>query len=117
MNSIFKNITKNEIGISDVTPVEVFEKLRQIQIIDVRRPDEWTGDLGHIEGAQLMTLDQIPQMISNLQKDQTYVFVCKSGWRSAHAVQFANSQGFSDVYNMQGGMLLWNELGLQIADT
>jgi rhodanese-related sulfurtransferase len=98
----------------DVDPKEVLEKKAQILLIDVRRPDEFTGELGHIPKAQLLTLDQLPSKIEELPKDKTIVFVCRSGARSAQAASFAIECGFDSVYNMKGGMLLWNERGFQI---
>lgn len=115
MKPTFKTAIKNEAGIVDVDPSEVFEKRGSFKIIDVRRPDEFTGELGHIEGAQLLTLDTLDQTLPKLSKDETYVFVCRSGGRSTRAGQYAESLGFKSVYNMRGGMLLWNELGLAIA--
>lgn len=111
----FKNKISNETyaGVTDVTPQEVLEKKDNLCLIDVRRPDEWEGELGHVAGSELLTLDFLPQKISELPKDQTIVFICRSGNRSGQAAQFAQENGLGDVYNMQGGMLLWNELNLE----
>ena len=98
----------------DVDPKEVLEKKAQITLIDVRRPEEFTGELGHIPGAQLLTLDQLPQRIEELPRNKTIVFICRSGGRSAQATSFALESGFETVFNMKGGMLLWNERGFQI---
>ncbi len=102
-------------GVKDVEPKELFAKRSEVVIIDVRRPDEFTGELGHVAGSELMVLDTLPQRLGELPKDKTVVFVCRSGNRSAQAAGFALEHGFSDVYNMRGGMLLWNELGLEVA--
>lgn len=98
----------------DVDPQEVLKLKNQLTLIDVRRPDEFTGELGHIPGSTLLTLDQLPQKIETLAKDKPIVFVCRSGARSAQAAAFAKDNGFNDVFNMKGGMLLWNEYGLAI---
>ncbi len=98
----------------DVDPKEVLSSQGKVQLIDVRRPDEYTGELGHVPGASLMTLDQLPGKIESLSKDKPIVFICRSGARSAQASAFALDNGFNQVYNMKGGMLLWNEYGLQI---
>ncbi len=101
-------------GVEDIDPKELFEKRAQVKIIDVRRPDEYTGELGHVPGAELMVLDNLPQEISTLPKDQTVVFVCRSGGRSGRATAFAKENGYTQVYNMKGGMLLWNQLNLAV---
>lgn len=101
-------------GVEDIDPKELWENRTQVKIVDVRRPDEYTGELGHIEGAELIVLDTLPERIGELDKNQTIVFVCKSGGRSGRATAFARSQGFDKVFNMKGGMLLWNQMDLAV---
>lgn len=100
-------------GVEDVHPEEVLSKKNEVLLVDVRRPDEYTGELGHIPGSQLVVLDILPQEIDNLPKDKTIVFVCRSGARSARASAFAKENGFDSVFNMKGGMIFWNELGYE----
>lgn len=102
--------------IQDIDPAELRSKKTQVRIIDVRRPDEWTGELGHIAEASLITLDTLPQRIGELDKNDTIVFVCKSGGRSAQATAFAKQNGFNSVYNMAGGMLAWNENNFEVSE-
>ena len=98
--------------VEDVTPGEVNAKMDNLTLIDVRSSEEYTGELGHIPGSQLITLDTIMDHIDNIPKDKTVVFICRSGRRSASASAIAKDNGFESVYNMKGGMLLWNEMGL-----
>ena len=100
--------------VTDITASELAEKATTVHLIDVRRPDEYTGELGHIAGTQLIVLDTMPEHLESLPKDEPIVFVCRSGARSAQATAFALQNGFDQVFNMQGGMLKWNELGLPI---
>ena len=100
-------------GVIDLDPKEVLSTQGKATLIDVRRPDEYTGELGHIAGTTLLTLDQLPMKIGSIPKDKPVIFVCRSGGRSAQATVFAMENGFTDVYNMRGGMLLWNEYGLK----
>ncbi len=97
----------------DIDPTEFNRKKDLVKIIDVRRPDEFTGELGHIPGAQHLVLDQLPQRLEEVPKDQTVVFVCRSGGRSGQAAAIALQNGITDVYNLTGGMLMWNQLGLE----
>ena len=98
--------------VTDVAAEELSQKLTAVHLIDVRRPDEYTGELGHIAGTKLIVLDTLPEHLDSLPKDEPIVFVCRSGARSGQATAFALQNGFSQVFNMQGGMLKWNELGL-----
>ena len=97
----------------DLDPKEVQKLAAQLTLIDVRRPDEYTGELGHAPGAALLTLDQLPENIGTIPKGKPIIFICRSGGRSAQASAYALEQGFTEVYNMKGGMLLWNEYGLK----
>lgn len=103
-------------GVEDITATELQAKKTQVAIIDVRRPDEWVGEYGHIPEAKLMTLDTLPDRIDELPKDQTIVFICRSGGRSAQAAAFAQSNGLKNVFNMKGGMITWTELKFEAAD-
>ncbi|HVJ64150.1 MAG TPA: rhodanese-like domain-containing protein [Bdellovibrionota bacterium] len=112
----FKNTTVNGEGVLDVSVKDVFEGRADVKLIDVRRPDEWVGELGHIEGSTLMTLEtDFAQGIRGEDHEQTIVFVCRSGARSSRAAAFARALGFVDVYNMQGGMIAWNDQRLPIS--
>ncbi len=101
-------------NVSDIDPKELWERMQDVTIIDVRRPDEYEGELGHIPGAQLMVLDTLPTRVKDIPCDKTVVFVCRSGGRSGRATAFAKEQGYQNVFNMKGGMLLWNEMKLEV---
>jgi rhodanese-related sulfurtransferase len=113
MTQIRSTNSPNAPGVKDVEPKDLWEARSQVAIVDVRRPDEWEGELGHIPGATLIVLDTLPQQVDAIPKDKPVVVVCRSGGRSTNATSFLLGQGFTNVYNMRGGMLLWNELGLQ----
>lgn len=98
----------------DVSPQEVLEKKKDLVIFDVRQQDEFVGELGHIPGARLLVLDTLPAKLAEVPKDKTVVFVCRSGGRSGKATAYALGQGYKTVYNMKGGMLLWNDLQLPV---
>ncbi len=99
-------------GVVDIDPKELIQKKDQVFLVDVRQPDEFTGELGHIPGAKLIVLDTLEDHIQELPRDKAIVFVCRSGGRSARASSWAIAAGFKEVYNLKGGMLLWNELHL-----
>lgn len=99
--------------VKDISPDELSAKKENVTLVDVRGADEFVGELGHIPGAQLMTLDTLMDHIDSIPKDKTVVFICRSGRRSANASAIAQDNGFESVYNMKGGMMLWNEMGLE----
>jgi rhodanese-related sulfurtransferase len=101
-------------GVIDISPEELRKKIKEVIAIDVRRHDEWVGELGHINGARLITLDVLNEGMAEFPKDATIVFICRSGGRSARASAIAQARGFKSVYNLKGGMILWNELKYEV---
>jgi sulfur dioxygenase len=94
-----------------VTPEVLYSKLGHVKIIDVRGLDEFNNELGHIPNAELATLGpQLDKRLDSEDKHKEVVFVCRSGKRSAEATKLAIHKGFEKVYNLQGGMLKWNDL-------
>ena len=77
----------------------------RIAIIDVREPFEY--DIARIDGATLLPIDQLPDRFSELPRDKHLVLMCKSGVRSASALTFLQQQGFTDVFNLDGGIIAW----------
>lgn len=100
-------------GVLDIDPRELARKKDQVVLIDVRQPEEYQGDLGHIPGSKLIALDTLPDQLHEIPRDKAVVFVCRSGGRSARATAFAIENGLKNVYNLKGGMILWNEFHLQ----
>lgn len=100
--------------VRDIKAEELAEKINFVHIVDVRQPDEYSGELGHIAGARLLVLDGLADRIDELPKDEPIVFVCRSGGRSGRATAHALENGFQYVFNLEGGMLRWNELGLPV---
>ncbi len=97
-------------GIPQITVGEVKGKLDRgegFRIIDVREPHEW--DICRIEGAELIPLGKLPSQLSRLNTAEEIVVHCRSGMRSAEAVQFMLDAGFGRVYNMVGGILAWSD--------
>ncbi|MGJ3220993.1 rhodanese-like domain-containing protein [Geobacillus thermoleovorans] len=90
-----------------ITPKEVEERLRageSLHIIDVREPEEVAA--GKIPGAVNIPLGLIEFRMHELDKNEEYILVCRSGGRSGRAAEVLDSYGYQ-VINMTGGMLAW----------
>lgn len=74
-------------------------------IIDVRESYEY--ERGHIPGAKLIPLGQIPKRINEIDKNKNIVVVCASGGRSSKAAGYLGNEGYK-VSNMMGGMMAWS---------
>ncbi len=104
------NEIKNVSGVPTLNILST-EDLNQFDlIIDVRRPEEYTGELAHIKGSKLVTLgEELTKYLDTISKEKKILFVCRSGMRSGTATKEALEKGFTSPVNMAGGMILWNE--------
>ena len=98
-------------GIWEIDPHGLEEHAPQVQILDVREPEEFTGPLGHIRGAVLIPLGTLAERVGELGHDRPIVAVCRAGSRSAQATVILREAGFADVANLHGGMLRWRAEG------
>lgn len=97
---------------NDITAAELKQRLANNEtpiLIDVREP--WEHEEQSIAGSKLIPLASLPEHISELEayKDQEILIHCRSGKRSATAQAILQQQGFSNVRNVLGGMLAYNE--------
>jgi adenylyltransferase/sulfurtransferase len=73
-------------------------------VLDVREPHEY--QICNI-GGHLIPLNDLPNRLSELDKNSEIVAHCKMGGRSAKAVDFLRQSGFKNVRNLTGGILAW----------
>jgi glyoxylase-like metal-dependent hydrolase (beta-lactamase superfamily II)/rhodanese-related sulfurtransferase len=85
-------------------------------ILDVREPEEYTGELGHIQGSILIPLKDLTSRAEELEKykDRHVIAVCRAGVRSTTAAAILTGLGFEQVSNLKGGMLDWNNHNLPV---
>src|SRR5213080_3206514 len=77
------------------------------QLIDVRETFEY--EIARIDGAKLIPLGEIADRADELPREQLIVVHCHSGQRSAQAVRLLRQRGFSNIYNLEGGIDAWSE--------
>lgn len=75
------------------------------RIIDVRQPEEFNGELSHLDGAELVPLGTLQSAASDWDREAPVLMVCRSGGRSGQACQALLRMGFSNVMNLRGGMM------------
>jgi hydroxyacylglutathione hydrolase len=86
----------------------------KLRLVDVREPAEFTSELGHIDGAELIPMNTVPAQLAQLKSDtREIIAICKSGMRSANVAEFLAKNGLQ-VRNLQGGMMAWKSAGLPI---
>jgi adenylyltransferase/sulfurtransferase len=94
----------------DIEPAEVKQKIDRgdsFVLIDVREPHEY--QICNIPYAKLIPLGELPKRVNELNTADEIVAHCKSGMRSAKAVDFLKQAGFKRVRNMKGGILAWSD--------
>jgi rhodanese-related sulfurtransferase len=101
-------------GIWELQPEWLEEHRREVQVVDVREPEEFSGSLGHIEGARLLPLGALAASATELDAATPIVTVCRSGARSAQATVLLRRAGFDQVANLAGGMLRWRAQRLPV---
>jgi rhodanese-related sulfurtransferase len=105
-------------GAIDLGVSEFSTKVAEAGVItlDVRTPIEF-GE-GHIEGARLIDFQSgnFENEIAALDKNATYAVYCRSGNRSGQAVKVMQDAGFTNVFNMNGGVIDWANAGLPLVN-
>ena len=83
-------------------------------ILDVRTPAEVTQ--GYISGATNVDINSndFTAKINQLDKSKPVLVYCRSGRRSAAAMRYMRDNGFSEVYNLNGGIIAWSQAGLPV---
>jgi hydroxyacylglutathione hydrolase len=93
-----------------MTASELKDKLGKVTLVDVREPHEWTED-GYIGGAKLIHFADLPEKTASLPKDKPIAVTCSVGNRTSTALSILERAGFTDTYNVLGGMTAWTNLG------
>ncbi|HZS18518.1 MAG TPA: molybdopterin-synthase adenylyltransferase MoeB [Candidatus Udaeobacter sp.] len=100
----------DEAGIREISPQELKSKMdsgESFELIDVREPFEY--EIAHIDRAKLIPLGEIADRVDELKREQPIVIHCHSGMRSAQAVRLLQQHGFTNVYNLEGGIDAWSD--------
>ncbi len=86
---------------------EMFDKKEEIKLIDVR--EEWEHHLTNLENSDLIPLGLFHQRFAELSPNQKVVIYCHHGIRSYQACLYLEKVGFSEVYNLDGGIDAWSK--------
>jgi len=98
-----------------ILPVADFEKqvaaTKEKVVLDVRTPDEYNR--GHLPDAKLMNVNDgnFKQQLSTLQKDKPVYVYCAAGVRSNKAAKIMRQEGFTQVFELKGGLQAWQAAG------
>lgn len=103
-------------GIREVNSAEALQLInhKSAIVLDVREPKEY--DSGHVLNSKLIPLGKLKERMGELEKykEQPIVVVCRSGNRSGTACFLLGRQGFTQAYNLAGGILAWQKNNLPL---
>jgi len=96
----------------DVATVNALLNNDEVLLIDVR--EQWEYDEGHLPGITLIPMGEVPVRLDEIPTDKEVIFTCRSGNRSGQVTDFMRQQGFTNVHNMEGGIVAWQAAGYQV---
>ncbi len=89
---------------------------KDLLVLDVRPAEAFSGELGHIDGAVNIPLEDLQRRMEELGDylERPVAIVCRTDRMSAKAALLLTEEGFADVHVVRGGMTKWNEAGLPV---
>ncbi len=96
-------------AVPEITPKQLKQRLDRgddLYILDVREPHEY--QICNLQG-HLIPLGELPKRVGELDSSREIVAHCRSGKRSAEAVEFLTKAGFRKIWNLKGGILAWSD--------
>ncbi len=91
----------------EIEPSELAKQMDHVRLIDVREPHEL--QISQIAGAELIPLGSLAAQMHRLDSAEQIVLFCKSGSRSARALELLAGAGFRKLKNLKGGINAWAE--------
>lgn len=112
MVTIVTQVWAAEKDISAREAKSLLEKNKNIYLLDVRTPQEYSQ--GRLAGSVLIPIGEFERRFSEVPKSRTIVVYCAVGSRSKPVANFLTQQGYKDVYNMTDGIVGWYRNGFPI---
>jgi rhodanese-related sulfurtransferase len=105
-------IAPAEGGITVTEAAAMIKGKKDLQLIDVRTPDEFSA--GHLANAKSIPLQDIGSRLGEIDKSKPVLLYCRSGHRSGKALEILVGKGFTDARHMAGGIVAWQAAGLPV---
>ena len=102
-------------GMASLAPAELYSQMEAGDApapLDVRFDYEWK--LGHVPGARLVPLGQLPEAVAGLARDGSYAMVCAAGVRASTGASLLERAGFTSVAVLEGGTQAWSKASLPL---
>lgn len=105
-------VVRTYAGLHEIAAEWLARHRHDVHVLDVRDSAELDGELGHLDGAQSIPLDELRARAAEVPSDKPVVVVCQTGRRSGMATLILAKAGVSRSASLAGGMVRWRELGL-----
>lgn len=99
-------------GVPEIAPEWLATHRTEVQLLDVRSAAEFDGELGHLQGARLIPLDELRTRAAEISTGKPVVVICQTGRRSAMGAAILAQAGHERIANLAGGMVTWRQQGL-----
>lgn len=111
---VYQQLIPQTAALPDTVSVTEVAAMREqgAYLVDVRTPEEYQQ--AHIPDVPLIPIAELPNRLSEIPTDQTVVFICRSGARSAQARDLTRAAGYTNVTSMEGGMSNWVAANLPV---
>jgi phage shock protein E len=96
----------------DVQTVASLKGQEDVLVLDVREVNEY--EAGHIPGVTLIPMGEVANRLNEIPKDQTVIVTCRSGNRSGQVADYLRQNGYTNIHNMEGGIVAWEAAGLPV---
>jgi len=99
-------------GVPELSPSEFaarwpdYQSGDRVVLLDVREHDELA--VAAVTGARHIPMREVPARLDELDAETPIVVMCHAGGRSRRVAEFLKENGFSDVYNLKGGIDAWS---------
>ena len=107
LTGVGQQLVYKTISVSDARAM--IQSSSNLLVVDVRTPEEYTQ--GHLKGAINIPLSDLQLRIGGLEQNRPMLVYCQTGSRSAQASSILVKAGFTQVYNLDGGMTAWINSG------
>lgn len=104
-------LSRNADGLAEVQAPWVKDHGDEARLVDVRGPDEFNGELGHVPNSQNVPLETLESAAKEWDREMPVITICRSGRRSLTAAAQLEKIGFTRVASMAGGMIHWDDQG------
>ena len=96
-------------AITQLSPASLQQQLQENPqtyfLLDVREPFEY--QIASMAETVLIPMNQVPDRLNELDKEQAIVVICHHGMRSENVAYYLDQQGFSQIFNLTGGIDAW----------